>query len=198
MGYCCCETIEKLCLCLFGILTGSKESKATKALGDTEGTESTESFEKDESDEKIQKNKSDESIENIERYEQSKKVSGTANVHGESFSILCERKTADSYKRLVKSIVVTIYNRKTVRCLIANASLVFVPRRVWPAYVLTYIRGYLCVQPENSVACLIGASPVTYLSKYITKGTVPLLENNILADTSTKGFEEYSYGKTEG
>ena len=171
MRYCCCEIIEKLCLGLVGILTGSKESKATKALEDSKSIESTESIESKGS---IESNESDESIENIEsieRYEQKRKVSRKVIEQSERASVLCERDTGDSYKSIIQSLVVTIYNWKIVKCFITNANLVFVPRRVWSAYTFKYIRGYLCIEAENDTVCLSRAVPISYLSKYITKGT---------------------------
>ena len=198
MHYCCCEIIEKLCLCFVGILTGSKESKATKALEDTRSIESTESIESIESNEStdsiesIENSQSDESIENIEsieRYEQKRKVSRKVNEQSERAFVLCECDMGDSYKRITQSLVVTIYNWKIIKCFITNANLVFVPpRRVWSAYTFKYIKGYLCIEAENDTVCLSRAVPISYLSKYITKGTVPLLENDILTDTSTKEF----------
>ena len=157
MHYCCRETIEKLYDCLFTILTGSKESKARKALEDTESTESTESNENSKSGESI------ESIESIERYEQKRKVSRTVNEQSESSLVLYERDIGDSYKGIIQSLVVTIYNRKIVKCFVTNANLVFVPRRVWSAYTFKYIRGYLCIEAENDTVCLSRTAPVSYL-----------------------------------
>ena len=122
MRYCCCKTLENLCVCLLNILTDSKGLKKTSAV-----EEDTESIESDESIDSIENEKS---IESIERYEQKGKVSETVNVHSENSLVLNACETTDSYKRLVKSLVVTIYNRKIVRCLIANANLAFVLRRV--------------------------------------------------------------------
>ena len=158
----------------------SKESKAERAVEDVESANITESHESTESHE------NDERIESIERNGQKEKVTGNVNKASESSLVLCEGKGVDNHTEIVQRLVVTIRNRKIVRCLVANAYLAFVPRRAWSACVFNYMRGYWCIESNNSIACLSKITPVTYLSKYIAKGFIPLLKNEIVADARTE------------
>ena len=138
---CCCQTIENLYVFFLKALKVSKESKAERAVEDVESANITESHESTESHE------NDERIESIERNGQKEKVTGNVNKASESSLVLCEGKGVDNHTEIVQRLVVTIRNRKIVRCLVANAYLAFVPRRAWSACVLNYMRGYWCLNP---------------------------------------------------